>query len=125
MTPREEAALAVMKEQLERQGEEIEELLRIVKGHNNTPGILQRIAIVDERISSLASTESRCPIWQVQLDMYGDPKDRDKNPGVMWILADHERWKKNFERVYWLALGAIVVGVVDIVIRLATTFVKP
>ncbi len=76
------------------------EILRILKGHNGTPGLVARV-------TDLEDTHVKCPVADLQITLQG----KDEKIGVMERLRNLEKFQQAFEKLAWAVIIATVVQI--------------
>lgn len=82
---------------------------RALKGSNGDTGLVHHVSILCKDQVSIKKTVKN----------HDDLLYKGKNdaPGLMMEVGDTRKFKKNMNRLYWIFIGAIVVGVINILLQ--------
>lgn len=117
MSPPNPATQQNIVERLKRIEEDLEEVTRILRGTNGGTGLLSSVQALAKEVRDHVNEEFKCPIRDVATILYGSKDQADKR-GLIGDVEDLKKWRAELNRWYVLFVGAIVVGVVNILLSL-------
>lgn len=104
-------------ERLVRIEKDLEDITKILRGTNGGTGLLSSVQALAKEVKDHVNEEFRCPIRDVATILYGSKDQADKR-GLIGDVEELKKWRAELTRWYLLFVGAIVVGVVNIVLSL-------
>jgi hypothetical protein len=102
---------------LDRIERDTEEIMRILRGVNGDTGLISAMQALAKEVKNHVDEEFRCPIRDVATILYGSKDDSSKR-GLVSDVEDLKKWKDELRHWYLLFVGAIVVGVANILLTL-------
>lgn len=94
-----------------------DETKRALRGANGDIGLIASVQMLAKEVKAHIETERGCAIHEVTKMIYGDMVDPAKR-GIVDDVEELKKWKASIK--YWsvLAIGAIVVGLINTAIEL-------
>jgi hypothetical protein len=102
-----ESEIAAMAASIEKLLSALDELNRVLRGFNGTPGLISRV-------DRLEDTERTCPIGRVNTVLMGT----EDKPGVLERMRQLEKFQASFEKLSYAVITAIVIDVAFRIISL-------
>ena len=91
--------------------ERLDRLDAAIRGSDGEIGLVAKV----EKIMEF---ERVCPVYSVSKTLWGNPEDGIKATGLVAKVMEHDKFIRNISKIYYAAVGTIVLTLINIVVSL-------